>query len=79
MPRRTRILLGVTLALVAWFALTVRWATQPLTDAVPVGKDANGWQRLAAEPGACVHLYGKHEARAGRKMGHVTRLSAKTA
>ena len=44
-----------------------------------IGKDANGWQRLAAEPGACVHLYGKHEARAGRKMGHVTRLSAKTA
>ena len=42
MSRRTRILLGVTLALVAWFALTVRWATQPLTDAVPVGKDANG-------------------------------------
>ena len=42
MSRRTRILLGVTLALVAWFAVTVRWATQPLTDAVPVGKDANG-------------------------------------
>ena len=44
-----------------------------------IGKDANSWQRLAAEPGASVHLYGKHEARAGRKMGHVTRLSAKTA
>jgi phosphoribosylaminoimidazole carboxylase (NCAIR synthetase) len=24
-----------------------------------------------------VHLYGKAEARAGRKMGHVTRLSPK--
>jgi len=23
-------------------------------------------------PGACLHLYGKREARAGRKMGHVT-------
>ena len=22
----------------------------------------------------CLHLYGKHEARPGRKMGHVTRL-----
>jgi 5-(carboxyamino)imidazole ribonucleotide synthase len=33
------------------------------------------WPRLAAEPGACLHLYGKGEARPGRKMGHVTRLS----
>jgi 5-(carboxyamino)imidazole ribonucleotide synthase len=23
-------------------------------------------------PGATLHLYGKHEARKGRKMGHVT-------
>ena len=43
-----------------------------------IGKDANSWQRLAAEPNACVHLYGKHEARPGRKMGHVTRLLGKT-
>ena len=43
-----------------------------------IGKDANSWQRVAAEPNACVHLYGKHDARAGRKMGHVTRLSGKT-
>jgi 5-(carboxyamino)imidazole ribonucleotide synthase len=43
-----------------------------------IGKDANGWSKLAAEPGACVHLYGKNEARAGRKMGHVTRLQRKT-
>ena len=33
---------------------------------------------LAAEPGACLHLYGKRDARAGRKMGHVTRLSARS-
>jgi 5-(carboxyamino)imidazole ribonucleotide synthase len=25
-------------------------------------------------PGACLHLYGKSEARPGRKMGHVTIL-----
>ena len=43
-----------------------------------IGKDANNWLRLAAEPNTCVHLYGKHEARAGRKMGHVTRLLGKT-
>ncbi len=42
MARRTRILLYVSLALAVWFALTVRWATQPLSDAVPVGKDAKG-------------------------------------
>jgi 5-(carboxyamino)imidazole ribonucleotide synthase len=25
-------------------------------------------------PGASVHIYGKKEARAGRKMGHITRV-----
>jgi 5-(carboxyamino)imidazole ribonucleotide synthase len=39
-----------------------------------IGKDALAWEALAAEPGACVHLYGKREARDGRKIGHVTRL-----
>ncbi|MEQ1697088.1 MAG: 5-(carboxyamino)imidazole ribonucleotide synthase [Hyphomicrobiaceae bacterium] len=43
-----------------------------------IGKDANNWHRLAAETNTCVHLYGKHDARAGRKMGHVTRLTGKT-
>ena len=42
-----------------------------------IGEEALDWQTLAAEPGACLHLYGKHEARAGRKMGHVTRLFPK--
>ena len=42
-----------------------------------IGEEALDWQKLAAEPGACLHLYGKHEARAGRKMGHVTRLFPK--
>jgi len=30
----------------------------------------------AAKPGMCIHLYGKKEAREGRKMGHITQLSA---
>jgi 5-(carboxyamino)imidazole ribonucleotide synthase len=30
------------------------------------------WAELLALPGACLHLYGKEEARPGRKMGHVT-------
>jgi 5-(carboxyamino)imidazole ribonucleotide synthase len=40
-----------------------------------IGADALAWETLAGEPGACLHLYGKREARPGRKMGHVTRLS----
>jgi 5-(carboxyamino)imidazole ribonucleotide synthase len=40
-----------------------------------IGADYNDWATLAAEPGACLHLYGKHEARAARKMGHVNRLT----
>ncbi len=44
-----------------------------------IGAQADDWHRLAGEPGAAVHLYGKGEARPGRKMGHVTRLSPRTA
>jgi 5-(carboxyamino)imidazole ribonucleotide synthase len=40
-----------------------------------IGEDVHAWPQLAAEPGACLHLYGKHQARPGRKMGHVNRLS----
>ncbi|MDX5359891.1 MAG: 5-(carboxyamino)imidazole ribonucleotide synthase [Alphaproteobacteria bacterium] len=40
-----------------------------------IGDEAHAWREIAAEPGAALHLYGKTEARAGRKMGHVTRLT----
>ena len=40
-----------------------------------IGADVDRWSAFVAEPGAHLHLYGKGEARAGRKMGHVTRLS----
>ena len=40
-----------------------------------IGAEADGWPELLAEPGAAVHLYGKGEARPGRKMGHVTRIA----
>ena len=40
-----------------------------------VGDQADSWHELLAEPGACLHLYGKDEARPGRKMGHVTRIT----
>jgi 5-(carboxyamino)imidazole ribonucleotide synthase len=39
-----------------------------------IGAEAEDWPRLLREPGARLHLYGKSEARPGRKMGHVTRL-----
>jgi 5-(carboxyamino)imidazole ribonucleotide synthase len=42
-----------------------------------IGDDADRWLALAQEPGAALHLYGKGEARPGRKMGHVTRLRAR--
>jgi 5-(carboxyamino)imidazole ribonucleotide synthase len=40
-----------------------------------IGPEIDRWAEILAEPGAHLHLYGKGEARPGRKMGHVTRLS----
>ncbi len=39
-----------------------------------IGDQVNDWPEILAEPGAHLHLYGKSDIRAGRKMGHVTRL-----
>lgn len=39
-----------------------------------IGADVAKWLDYVAEPGAHLHLYGKGEARPGRKMGHITRL-----
>ncbi len=39
-----------------------------------IGEEALGWAKILAEPEAKLHLYGKAEARSGRKMGHVTRV-----
>jgi 5-(carboxyamino)imidazole ribonucleotide synthase len=45
-----------------------------------VGPEATAlWPDILATPGLIPHLYGKAEARAGRKMGHVTRLFARGA
>lgn len=43
-----------------------------------IGDDILAWEKIAAEPGAFFHHYGKKEARPGRKMGHVNRLLPKT-
>ncbi|MGL4634742.1 MAG: 5-(carboxyamino)imidazole ribonucleotide synthase [Beijerinckiaceae bacterium] len=39
-----------------------------------IGADMDKWQAYLAEPGTQLHLYGKGEARPGRKMGHLTRV-----
>lgn len=39
-----------------------------------IGDQFDQWPQLLAEPGALLSLYGKSETRAGRKMGHVTRV-----
>jgi 5-(carboxyamino)imidazole ribonucleotide synthase len=54
---------------------TARHADVVMTNLI--GRDAEAWAKLAAEPGARLHLYGKREVRPGRKMGHVNRLAPK--
>ncbi len=39
-----------------------------------LGEEAHDWLAILGDPRAKLHLYGKAEARAGRKMGHVNRL-----
>lgn len=42
-----------------------------------IGADGDSWAELAREQ-AGLHLYGKAESRPGRKMGHITRIAAKS-
>ena len=37
------------------------------------------WDEVLALPGASLHLYGKHSARRGRKMGHLNITGATAA
>lgn len=39
-----------------------------------LGSEVDLWPEILREPNAKLHLYGKTEARPGRKMGHVNRL-----
>ncbi|MDX1423554.1 MAG: 5-(carboxyamino)imidazole ribonucleotide synthase [Kiloniellales bacterium] len=43
-----------------------------------LGDEADAWREILSDPAAKLHLYGKAEARPGRKMGHVTRLKSKS-
>lgn len=40
-----------------------------------IGADVDKWREILGEDGASLHLYGKTDARPGRKMGHVTRVT----
>jgi 5-(carboxyamino)imidazole ribonucleotide synthase len=55
---------------------TARHSDAVLTNLI--GADVERWRELAREEGVAVHLYGKAEARPGRKMGHTTRLLPKS-
>jgi 5-(carboxyamino)imidazole ribonucleotide synthase len=39
-----------------------------------IGDDVEAWHDILSDPATHLHLYGKGEARRGRKMGHVTQL-----
>ncbi len=42
-----------------------------------IGDDVNNIDALLDAPNACLHLYGKKDARSGRKMGHITFIKSK--
>jgi 5-(carboxyamino)imidazole ribonucleotide synthase len=76
--------LTIEAALTSQFAQHVRaicglplGATDRRADAIMrnlIGEAVTDWPRLLVDSGSNLHLYGKREVRAGRKMGHVTRL-----
>lgn len=39
-----------------------------------LGDEVHAWPKFAAEPETRLHLYGKREAKPGRKMGHINRV-----
>lgn len=43
-----------------------------------IGDEVSAWREHAATSGRAVHLYGKADARPGRKMGHVTDLTSRS-
>ena len=42
------------------------------------GSGVPDWNAISEWPSAKLHLYGKHEAKPGRKMGHITATGATT-
>jgi 5-(carboxyamino)imidazole ribonucleotide synthase len=44
-----------------------------------IGDEVLDVETLSADASVGVHLYGKAQAKAGRKMGHVNKISPRTA
>ena len=44
-----------------------------------LGDEIDQWKVLAAQPDTRIHIYGKTEARRGRKMGHFNRMTPRQA
>ncbi|HVT55007.1 MAG TPA: 5-(carboxyamino)imidazole ribonucleotide synthase, partial [Xanthobacteraceae bacterium] len=40
-----------------------------------IGDEIETWRKYLPQPNTAVHIYGKSEARPGRKMGHVTKVT----
>ncbi|MCW2316153.1 5-(carboxyamino)imidazole ribonucleotide synthase [Rhodoblastus acidophilus] len=59
---------------VCGFPLGATRAHGPVVMRNLIGDDIDSWRDLLRQRGACLHIYGKSEARPGRKMGHVTFL-----
>jgi len=60
-------------AIAGWpLGLTQAHARVEMTNLL--GDEIERWSDLNGESDACLHLYGKAEARPGRKMGHVNRV-----
>ena len=51
---------------------TTRTADAEMTNLL--GNEVNGWKTPSDDPGTYITLYGKGDARPGRKMGHVVRI-----
>ena len=64
-------------AVAGWpLGATVRHSDVVMTNLL--GADIEQWRDLAAEPNLALHHYGKTDARPGRKMGHVNRLTPRS-
>lgn len=65
---------GMHIRAVAGWPLPEPWRFYDVQMQNLLGHDVEQAFRFAAEPGACIHLYGKTQAREGRKMGHINWL-----
>ena len=59
---------------VAGWPLAAPWRFSDVEMINLIGDEVHDYAKWLDVPGAAVHLYGKTEARRGRKMGHVTRV-----